>query len=234
MSFEIFLEGLFLQASLILALGAQNLFILESGLKKHFPVKVSFVCFFCDLLLITLGVAGAASIFNLYPELKVLIGALGAIFLFQYGLSKILNSDRDFTAADVLGDKNLKKSILLAVTFSILNPHAYLDAFVLIGGFSSKYASLYDRLLLGFGAAIFSLLWFLMLSGASAKMKPLLADPRRLRIFMTTAGLCLMYLSCSLGLNVLEWMSEGGMSPMITQFMDYPSPPGRVFTSILF
>ena len=234
MSLEIFLEGLFLQASLILALGAQNLFILESGLKKHYPVGVSFVCFFCDFLLITLGVAGAASVFNLYPELKILIGALGAIFLFQYGLSKVLNSDRGFSAADVLGDKSLKKSIILAITFSILNPHAYLDAFVLIGGFSSKYAALTDRLILGFGAAIFSLLWFLMLSGASAKMKPLLANPRRLRLFMSTAGLCLMYLSCTLGLNVLDWMSEGGIAPQVTQLMDYPRAPGRLFTSILF
>lgn len=234
MSFEIFLEGLFLQASLILALGAQNLFILESGLKKHYPVGVSFVCFFCDLLLITLGVAGAASIFSLYPELKILIGGLGAIFLFQYGLSKVLNSDRGFSAADVLGDKSLKKSILLAVTFSILNPHAYLDAFVLIGGFSSKYADLSDRLMLGLGAAIFSLLWFLMLSGASSTMKPLLANPKRLRLFMTTAGLCLIYLSGKLGMSVFDWMSEGGVTPAITQFMNYPRPPGRVFTSILF
>lgn len=234
MGYEIFFEGLFLQASLILALGAQNLFILESGLKKHYPVRVSFVCFFCDFLLITLGVAGAASVFNLYPELKILIGGLGALFLFQYGLSKVLNSDRDVISADVLGDKNLRRSILLAVTFSILNPHAYLDAFVLIGGFSSKYASLSDRLLLGFGAAIFSLLWFLMLSGASAKMKPFLSQPKRLRLFMTTAGLCLMYLSCTLGMNVLDWMNEGGMTPTMTQFMQYPSPPGSVFTSILF
>jgi L-lysine exporter family protein LysE/ArgO len=234
MSLEIFLEGLLLQASLILALGAQNLFILESGLKKHYPIGVSFVCFFCDLLLITLGVAGAASVFNVYPELKILIGALGAIFLFQYGLSKVLNSDRGFSAADVLGDKSLKKSILLAVTFSILNPHAYLDAFVLIGGFSSKYAELNDRLLLGFGAAIFSLLWFLMLSGASTTMKPLLANPKRLRFFMTTAGLCLMYLSGKLGFSVLDWMSEGEMGPKITSLIDYPLPPGKVFTSILF
>lgn len=230
------MEGLILQAGLIFALGAQNVFIMESGLRRQYPVTVSFACFFCDLLLIMLGVAGAATLFTSYPEVKILVGLLGTIFLFQYGMSKIFSKEEKIEDQEVLGlDKSFRRSILLAVTFSILNPHAYLDAFVLIGGFSAKYDLLGDRLWLGLGAATYSLIWFLVLSSASSYMKPLLNNPKRMRVLMSVAGLCLVFLSGKLGMDVYGWMVEGGMDhKTFSLVLNYPAPPGHVFTSILF
>lgn len=232
---SLFLEGLLLQASLIFALGAQNLFVLECGLKGQHSLTVSFVCFLCDLLLIMLGVAGAATIFTYSPMLKVLVGVLGVGFLFYYGVSKLLPPSAVVLKGPLSLDSTLKKSILLSITFSILNPHAYLDAFILIGGFAAKYEVMNDRLIFGLGAAVFSGLWFLMISSLSSVMKPVLDNPRLMRGVMSVAGVALIFLSLKLGGDVLNWMPNGMMTQLVyDDFSFYPQAPGIVFTSILY
>ena len=86
---QVFLEGFLLQASLIMALGAQNLFVLESGMRRQYHLTVSFVCFLCDLTIIMLGVMGAATLFHHFPEFKIVVGIVGIIFLLQYGIGKL-------------------------------------------------------------------------------------------------------------------------------------------------
>ena len=106
---KIFFEGFSLQASLIFALGAQNIFVLESGLRKTHSLTISLVCFLCDLILIMLGVAGAATIFNLFPSLKFAIGIVGVIFLFIYGFQKF-NEEGSFTSDKEFTGLSLKSS----------------------------------------------------------------------------------------------------------------------------
>lgn len=234
---SLFFEGLVLQASLIFALGAQNLFVLESGLRRQHHLAVSFVCFLCDLTLILLGVAGAATLFTQYPFLKILVGVLGVTFMFCYGLGKLLDSGKLSVGPSLNSaiDTTFKKSVLLAMTFSILNPHAYLDAFILIGGFSTKYAAMEDRIVLGLGAAFYSGLWFLVLSTLSSIMKPILEHPGRMKWVMTTAGLALIFLSGKLGMDVLGWVrTELTTGIYVQNLLKYPTPPGYVFTSILY
>lgn len=232
----LFLEGLLLQASLIFALGSQNLFILESGLKRQHHLVVSFVCFLCDLALILLGVAGAATIFNQYPFLKILVGLLGVTFMFAYGVSKLFSTDSWTLGKNQTRlESTLKRSILLAMTFSILNPHAYLDAFILIGGFSTKYDALSERIAVGLGAAVYSGIWFVVLSTMSSILKPLLENPKRMRLVMCLAGVALIFLSGKLGMDVIEWVKVAIASQTTAlEIVSYPSPPGQVFTSILF
>ncbi len=231
----LFLEGLFLQASLIFALGAQNIFVLESGLKKQHPLPVSFVCFFCDLLLIMLGVAGAGTLFSAFSQLKIIIGVIGVFFLVRYGLCKIFQKTEtlDEEKEDLL-ERTLKRSVILAVTFSILNPHAYLDAFILIGGYSTKYELLADRFLVGFGAACFSLIWFLFLSSASSYMKPLFSNAKSLRIITTTSGIVLLFLSFQLGQDVYGWIMDGPHSEILVKAVPFPQSPGLIYTAILY
>lgn len=232
---SLFLEGFFLQASLIFALGAQNIFVLESGIKKQHPLTVSFSCFFCDLILIMLGVAGAGSLFAAFSQLKIIVGVIGVFFLVQYGLTKIfINSETLADDPSLLVNRSIKSSILLAVTFSILNPHAYLDAFILIGGYSTKYDLLGDRLYVGLGAAIFSLVWFLFLSSASSVMKPLFSNARNLRFVSACSGLVLLFLSFKLGQDVYGWIMEGPHSSILVRNLHYPQPSGLLFSSILF
>lgn len=233
---SLFVEGLLLQASLIFALGAQNFFVLESGMRRQYHFTVSIVCFLCDFLLIMLGVAGAATLFTAFPHMKILVGIVGVIFLFQYGFSKLFSETEEAVSSDVLsGNKNLRNSIVLAITFSLLNPHAYLDAFILIGGYSAKYGSLNDRMALGAGAAFFSLIWFLLLSSASSMMKPLLSNPLRMRKIMATAGLGLIALSGKLGMDVYGWMIHDlGKEAIWKASFYYPPAPSPLFTTILF
>lgn len=205
---QVFLEGFLLQASLIMALGAQNLFVLESGMRRHHHLTVSFVCFLCDLTIIMLGVMGAATLFHHFPEFKIVVGIVGIIFLLQYGIGKLRSPKEEIYFSDVLKEKSLRKSILRAMTFSILNPHAYLDGVVLIGGYSSKYAELPMRMGVGLGAAMCSLVWFLVLSSASSKMMPVFENPRRMRFVMGTAGLVLIFLSARLSVDVYGWLQE--------------------------
>lgn len=231
----LFLEGLFLQASLIFALGAQNIFVLECGLKKQHPIAISIACFLCDLLLIMIGVAGAGSLFSSFSQLKIIIGIIGVFFLVQYGLSKI------FAPQDTLSEEThyslkhgLKRSIILAITFSILNPHAYLDAFILIGGYSTKYELLTDRLAVGFGAACFSLIWFLFLSSASSLMKPVFSNAKSLRFVTTCSGIILLFLSFKLGQDVYGWIADGPHSSILVKSVNYPYPSGLLYSSILY
>lgn len=205
---QVFLEGFLLQASLIMALGAQNLFVLESGMRRHYHLTVSFVCFLCDLTIIMLGVMGAATLFHHFPEFKIVVGVVGIIFLLQYGIGKLRSHKEDIFFSDVLKEKNLRKSILRAIGFSVINPHAYLDGIVLIGGYSSKYAELPLRIGVGLGAASCSLVWFLVLSSASGMMMPLFQDPRRMRWMMGTAGVVLIFLSARLSVDVYGWLQE--------------------------
>jgi L-lysine exporter family protein LysE/ArgO len=234
---KLFLEGLLLQASLIFALGAQNIFVLESGLRRENPLLVSFVCFICDLTLITLGVAGAASLLTSFPVAKIVIGLIGVFFLFTYGWGKIFNnSNEEFRAGEVSQRAlSFKRSILLALTFSILNPHAYLDAFILIGGYSTKYDLLNERLMVGFGAAAFSGIWFVILSSASSYMKPFLSNSFYMKKVMASSGIILILLSGKLGADVFDWILQDiTLQQTIQAAILYPQAPGQLFTTILY
>lgn len=205
---EVFFEGLLLQASLIFALGPQNLFVLESGLRRHHHLTVSFVCFICDLTLIMLGVAGAATFFNHYPQIKIVFGVLGVGFLLLYGFGKIRTPKEELILESDSSKASLKSVILRAITFSVINPHAYLDGIVLIGGYSAKYSELSYRLTLGLGAATFSLIWFLMLSLGASVMMPIFSSPKRMRWMMGSAGVILLFLSAKLTIDVYGWLIE--------------------------
>lgn len=203
----IFFEGFFLQASLILALGAQNIFVMESGLRRQNHYAVSFTCFLCDLALILIGVAGAATLFTSVPLTKILIGFAGVYFLFSTGLEKLFKcSDHDLGGREREVTTTLKQSLVMALTFSLLNPHAYLDAFILIGGFSSKYGQLEERILLGLGAAIYSGVWFFVLSSLSSTLKPFLLNPKRMRVITGSSGLVLIVLAGKLAVDVYGWL----------------------------
>lgn len=231
---KLFVEGILLQASLIFALGAQNLFVLESGLKRNHHLMVSLTCFLCDLALIMLGVAGAATVFNQFPGLRFVIGMSGVIFLFCYGLGKLFPSRNSEVSCSYF-DSGLKRNILLSMTFSLLNPHAYLDAFILIGGLASKYGRLEDRLVFGLGAAFYSGIWFLTVSTFASFLKPVLTDPGRIRNIMSIAGIFLIFLSVKLGGDLMSWLPKELLPELGPKnFYSYPLPPGHVFTSILY
>jgi L-lysine exporter family protein LysE/ArgO len=202
---SVFMEGFILQAGLIFSLGAQNLYVLEAGLKKDNSLAVCVVCALCDLFLIMVGVAGAASLLLEFQGLKIFFGALGIIFLIYYGFSKLLTRPLPGRCSSFSAESGIKRASILAMSFSLLNPHAYLDAFVLIGGYSAQFSQLDLRISLGLGAALFSFLWFVLLSQAAAVMAPFLKGDKSMRIINSISGLMLIFLAGKLSLDVVEW-----------------------------
>lgn len=201
-----FIQGFLLQGSLIFALGAQNIFVLESGLRRNSPELVALVCTLCDLLLILLGVVGAASIFIQFPIIKILFGILGVAFLLCYGFQKIREEVTPISITSKDHSKVAKKAIVLqALAFSLLNPHVYLDTVVLIGGVSAKFPELSARLVFATGASAFSAIWFFGLGLGSAKVGPFLQSPSRLRKVMVIAGMILIFIGVQLAREVYAW-----------------------------
>ena len=90
---EVFVEAMLIKASLIFAPGPQNLYVLESGLKRRHHLIFSFACFACDFLLVMAGVMGAATIFNNFPQIKIIVGTIGVCFLILYGIGKLTHEN---------------------------------------------------------------------------------------------------------------------------------------------
>jgi L-lysine exporter family protein LysE/ArgO len=205
--YSIFLQGFFLQASLILALGAQNIFVLNSGLRRQRHLLVALVSSICDTLLIAVGVLGVATVFVQVPLLKIGLGILGVSFLFFYGVMKLREAKNGVHLSLVSTQQStVKQTILTTLGFSLLNPHVYLDTVVLIGGYSSQFDQLRERFYFGAGASFFSALWFFGLVFLAAVCSRVLNNPRAMRAVSLVSGLILVYLSMRLGRDVLEWV----------------------------
>lgn len=206
---NIFLQGFFLQASLILALGAQNIFVLNSGLKKEHHYLVALISSLCDTLLIFIGVLGVASVFVLIPLLKIFLGLLGVLFLFYYGVLKLKEAKMGvLPLMDETKSSHKKKAILATLGFSLLNPHVYLDTVVLIGGYSTKFENLMTRFYFGLGASLFSTLWFFSLVILASLSSQLLKNQRAMKIVSFISGTILVGLSLKLGWEVFTWIKN--------------------------
>jgi L-lysine exporter family protein LysE/ArgO len=201
-------DGFILQASLILALGAQNIFVLESGLKKRRQFTVATICSLCDLVLIMFGVLGASSLFLSFPIFKIGFGTLGVGFLFFYALKKIKEGFNPSKAleAKIESASSLKKMVLLSLGFSLLNPHVYLDTIVLIGGYAAKFPKIENRISFGLGAGSFSIIWFFSLAFFSSGMNRILNNPKTMRVISFLSGIILIFISWKLGKDVVTWV----------------------------
>lgn len=205
---RIFLEGAFLQASLIFAIGPQNIFILESGLRREHHLLVSFVCFICDLFLISIGVTLTGFIFLKYPLLKLILASLGIIFLCFHSVIKFNIKIFEQDECQLNKKISLQNAITNSILFSLLNPYAYIDAFVLIGGYSSKFSDQLTRMIFGFGAATFSLIWFLFLAFFASYIVISLNQKRLLSFSSKAFAILLLFFAFNLSINLIDWTKD--------------------------
>ena len=164
---EFLLLGFFTSLSLILAIGAQNIFVIEQGLKKQYTFIVCFICSISDCFLIFIGIF-LFNYFNQYftLEIELFFNILLVIFLIYFIYSKIkLRSKKiDF-------NQNIRKTSLVSVIFktlgfTYLNPHVYSDTVFFLGNFSKSFL-INDKIIFGFGASIASVLFFFSIGYAS-------------------------------------------------------------------
>lgn len=204
---SIFIQGFLLQASLILALGAQNIFVLNSGLRKQRHLLVAFVSSVCDTILIFIGVLGVATFFIQFPLLKIGLGVVGVAFLLFYGILKLKEAVKGVEISQLAKPATtMKQTILASLGFSLLNPHVYLDTVVLIGGYSSKFSLINDRFAFGAGASVFSIVWFYGLAVLASIASRFLNNSKAMRTVSLVSGLILVLLALKLGNDVIGWI----------------------------
>ena len=188
---EAFVSGLGLGFALITPIGAQNLFVLNQGIRTGFPRVLIAVAAagFCDSLLIVLGAAGAAVVLAGAPHLKELLIFLGVAFLLVLGVRALLTRPQ---GADVKAEQRWPGIAARTVGVSLLNPHAILDTVGVIGGAIAAQARA-DQLPFATGAVSASWLWFLFLGVAAAAMQTRLSPATRLWIQRASGALMLFF-----------------------------------------
>jgi L-lysine exporter family protein LysE/ArgO len=191
-------SGLGLGLALIVAIGAQNAFVLRQGLRGEHVIPVVAVCALSDLVLIVAGVAGTGALLDRVPEAVTGIRWAGAAFLLGYGAlaaGRALRPAGSLTAEAARGAP-LLPTLLTAGALTWLNPHVYLDTVVLLGSVAATQGDL--RWYFGAGAAVGSLLWFTALGVGARLLRPVFARPGAWRVL--DAGIALVMVVLAVGL----------------------------------
>jgi L-lysine exporter family protein LysE/ArgO len=193
-----FIPGFLLGLSLIVAIGAQNAFVLRQGLRREHVFAICAVCAGSDALLIAAGVAGFGALVKAVPWLAPVMRYGGAAFLFAYALRSLWSAWRHQGALDPAGDapRNLGVTVMTCLAFTWLNPHVYLDTLVLLGSVSTRYGE--NRTGFALGAMSASFLFFFSLGYGARLLRPLFADPRAWRVLDALIGLTMAALAAKL------------------------------------
>ncbi len=175
-----YFNGLLVTAGLIMAIGAQNTFVLAQSLRREHHLPVATLCILCDALLISLGVFGLAALLASSPLLLELTRWGGVAFLLWYGTLALRRaaSPQALQGADTQ-PRSLRAVLLAALAVTLLNPHVYLDTVVLIGTLGAQQPEPGAYTL---GAASASTLWFMALALGGAWLAPWLARPLTWRL----------------------------------------------------
>ena len=200
---EAFGRGLGLGAGLIIAIGAQNAFVLRQGLKREGRFLIVLLCTGCDAALIALGAAGFGGLIAHLPWLTRAAAWTGALFLLVYGAGAFHRALRPTALSHDAPAASRAGLVGTALALSLLNPHVYLDTVVLIGGLSSQYPPSARRWFAG-GAVTASALWFFGLAYGAAFLVPLFHRPSTWRILDLSIGCVMWAIAASLLLPLLR------------------------------
>ena len=204
-----FLEGIALGASLIIAIGPQNAFVIQQGILRQHVFLAAFVCTFVDVVLIIVGAAGFGTLIAVIPSLKTYFLWGGILFLMGYGTLSLISSFKDHSDEDSLGKNesgyliNRKSIIITAAGFSLLNPHVYLDTVILLGGLAAQY-KIPERNYFAFGAIMASVVWFYCIGYGATLVAPWFESSKGKRILDLVIAMIMFVLAFVLMLNVLD------------------------------
>jgi len=195
------LQGLALGGSLIIAIGGQNAYVIQQGVRGERVFLVATICFVSDAVLIAVGSAGVGTLIAQDPVLRQIAAWGGAAFLGFYGAKSAYavfrpNLNFDENDAGKLNG-NLKRIILTTLALTYLNPHVYLDTVVLVGGIAAQYEAT-PRLFFAAGAILASLLWFYGLAIAARQVAPFFRTAFGARVLDTIVWLIMWTVAGSL------------------------------------
>ncbi len=201
----VFVQGLVLSLGLIVAIGAQNAFVLRQGLRREHVGSIVLFCALADALLITAGVMGMARALGESPGLARALALAGAVFLTLYGwraLQRARHASR-LTASEAGAGLTRGAALAQAAAFTLLNPHVYLDTVLLVGSIGAQQpAGMQPWFIAGASAA--SLGWFTSLGFGARWLAPWFARPRAWQVLDALIGLTMWVLAALLLRHVLR------------------------------
>ena len=191
-----FTTGFALSATLIIAIGAQNAFVLRQGIRKEHVAPIVAFCAIADLLLIAVGVAGLAAILGDFPTLVAFLTIAGSAFLVWYGIRALQRALLPQSLRAAAGNEplSLANAMAQAAGFTLLNPHVYLDTVLLMGSIGTRQPADMRIWFVG-GAACASGVWFTTLGFGARLLAPIFARPRAWQVLDTLVGLTMLSLA---------------------------------------
>ena len=178
-----FLTGFFLGLSLIVAIGAQNAFVIRSGILRNHIFYIALFCAISDSLLIIIGIAGISFFLkDFMNEFSNIIFGFSALWLFSYGLLRIRSAliNNYITVDNNSKSSSLLKAISIVAVFTFVNPHVYLDTMILIGSISQQFLDT-NRIYFAIGACAASFIWFFSIAYGAKLLTPIMQKPAHWR-----------------------------------------------------
>lgn len=203
-SSDSFVTGATLGASLIVAIGAQNVFVLRQGLRREHVAAVVCVCALLDIVLMTAGVGGLGAAVAGHPRVLDAAAIGGALVLAGYGLAAFRRASRpNAQRTEVAGARQpLGRALAQALSISLLNPHVYLDTVVLVGAIGARQLPGTQAAFL-LGAGLASGLWFASLGFGARVLSPLFARPQAWRVLDVVVGVTMCWIAVTLAAGTL-------------------------------
>jgi L-lysine exporter family protein LysE/ArgO len=192
-----FLKGMGTGGGLIIAIGAQNAFVLSQGVRKNHYILIPLICAVCDAILVAVGVAGFGSFIASSKVLSQVASIGGAVFLFCYGIRSFRSALKgERLESDQKGETSLKSAVLTTLAVTLLNPHVYIDTILLLGSIAGQFQAP-DHLIFGAGAIAASFIWFFALSLGSSLLAPLFKKELSWRILDSLVGMIMWAVAIS-------------------------------------
>jgi len=194
---ESFVSGLLLGLSLIIAIGAQNIWVLSQSMAGANRLAIALSCMLCDALLIMLGVYAATEVAQLLPDLipYLTYGGVAMLLYLAFDAAKrAVNGSSGLNTQQVI-KRSWQATALQAVAISLLNPHVYLDTVVLLGSIGAVQKT---PVMFALGACLGSVLWFGSLTAFAPGLRRLLSSARRWRAFDATIAAILALMAWQL------------------------------------
>ena len=175
MSISDFIQGFIIASSLIIAIGPQNLFVINQQQKKTFVFIVVLICSLSDSLLIVCGIYLSNNILSLNTSIITIMKLIGGIWLILYGISKIKNSRQHEIKSSEINAASFTKVVLTTLAITYANPHVYLDTVILLGSISINFDS---KFYFGLGAIFASFIFFFSLGYFSNFLSQYVKSPK--------------------------------------------------------
>ena len=200
---SIALEGFAISLGLIVAIGAQNAFVLRQGLIRSHIFVVCCICAISDATLITAGVLGVGAWLAEYEQGAFWISMAAIAFLVVYGTLRVKSAlDPQAMSISESGEQNLSTVVFTTLAFTWLNPHVYLDTLVLLGSASSRYDGP-EREFFGIGAALASFIFFFSLGYGARLLSPFMENPKAWRFIDGGIAIVMFTIAFSIALPLL-------------------------------